>query len=43
MGMYAVFFSGTEVLLAPEREVPEIQATFECFVDHVSRTIILLR
>jgi hypothetical protein len=41
--MYAVFFEGIEVCLASERAVPEIQATFECFVDHVSRTIVLLR
>jgi hypothetical protein len=43
MSMYAVFFEGTEVCWAPEREVPEIEATFECFVDRASKTVLLLR
>jgi hypothetical protein len=43
MSMYAVFFAGTEVCWVSEREVPGIEATFKCFVDRVSKTIILLR
>jgi len=43
MGMYAVFFAGIEICVAPEEAVSEIQATFECFIDHPSRTIVLVR
>ena len=38
---YAIFWHGDLVIEVSPEELPEILATFECLVDHKSRTVML--
>ena len=38
---YAIFWRGDLVIEVPPEELSEILSTFECWIDHKSRTVML--